>query len=290
MMRQNDIFSWFVMALLAIVTHHQHQCQAFILNSQRNTMNDCNKVKLLQYQQGTTFVISSLSLSLSFSCSSTSALHGQNGNNDDMDNENDNTMDVSIDNSNNCDDENTALATTQKINTAITLQRQAEALRSEALMIEKALNETKAEKLRKETEKIEYWIQHLLLVDTNNNNNKDKDGGDDDGGSSAPQVEILNTKDRVAQLLQEERFSAEQINKIFYRICETSAPHQSIDNHSPLIELLLEAACKVDCLEREENPNKRWNHRVERDLRKKLFAMGWNIHLEDEDNGFERFN
>jgi hypothetical protein len=45
--------------------------------------------------------------------------------------------------------------------------------------------------------------------------------------------------------------------------------------------LLLDAACKVDCLEREDNPNKRWNHRVERDLRRKLFALGYGIRIED---------
>ena len=84
----------------------------------------------------------------------------------------------------------------------------------------------------------------------------------------------------MAELIKDKRFAAEHINKIFDRICETSGK-QSIDNCSPLSSLLLDAACKVDCLEREENPNKRWNHRVERDLRKKLFAMGWGINLDD---------
>ena len=73
------------------------------------------------------------------------------------------------------------------------------------------------------------------------------------------------------------RLSVESINNMFDRICETSQRQQSMEDHSPLIALLLDAACQVDCMEREDNPNKRWNHRVERDLRKKLFAMGWGI-------------
>lgn len=71
------------------------------------------------------------------------------------------------------------------------------------------------------------------------------------------------------------------VNRVFDRICETSLRQQSINNCSPLIELLLDAACKVDCMERSDNPNKRWNHRVERDLRKKLFALGWGINIDE---------
>mmetsp|Transcript_15628 Transcript_15628/g.32983 ORF Transcript_15628/g.32983 Transcript_15628/m.32983 type:complete len:94 (+) Transcript_15628:3-284(+) len=75
----------------------------------------------------------------------------------------------------------------------------------------------------------------------------------------------------------------DMVNQMFDRICEQSNRPQSIDSCSPLLSLLLDAACKVDCLERENNPNKRWNHRVERDLRRKLFALGYGIRIEDVD-------
>mmetsp|Transcript_25011 Transcript_25011/g.38558 ORF Transcript_25011/g.38558 Transcript_25011/m.38558 type:complete len:253 (+) Transcript_25011:143-901(+) len=252
------MLSYFDWVLIFVIIQ---QCQAFIRVSQ----HDCNQYKIRKLHHSSTafFISSSSSSALS------SPLYGQRNNDDNHDKQDNN-------------EGTTAMTTTtpSRKSDAITLQRQAEALRSEALMMEKMLNDTKAEKIRKETEKIEHWIEQLLLVDT----------AAGAGSSSSSEVQILNTKERAAQIMQEERFSAEQINKIFYYICNTSSK-QSIDNHSPLIELLLEAACKVDCLEREKNPNKRWNHRVERDLRKKLFAMGWNIHLEDDDDyGFERFN
>lgn len=146
---------------------------------------------------------------------------------------------------------------------AIALQRQADALRIEAQSIQKAIEETKAARAQKEIEDVERWIQQLLV-------NRQVDDS----------TQILNTEEEVAEILKDRRFSAEQVQKIFDRICETSSK-QSIDKCSPLISLLLDAACKVDCLERDENPNKRWNHRVERDLRKKLFAMGWGIDLKE---------
>ena len=67
--------------------------------------------------------------------------------------------------------------------------------------------------------------------------------------------------------------SVENINSMFDWICETSQQKQSMEDHSPLIALLLDATCQVDSMEQEDNPNKRWNHRVERDLGKKLFKM-----------------
>ena len=41
--------------------------------------------------------------------------------------------------------------------------------------------------------------------------------------------------------------------------------------------LLLDAACRFNCLEREDNPSNQWNHRVERDLRENIFAMSCGI-------------
>uniref|UniRef100_A0A7S1ZWG2 Uncharacterized protein n=1 Tax=Trieres chinensis TaxID=1514140 RepID=A0A7S1ZWG2_TRICV len=147
---------------------------------------------------------------------------------------------------------------------ALALQKQADALRAEARSLELALKESKEEKARKEAEKVDSLIDQILV-----------------SFSIDDSTQMLNTEEQVAQLMQDKRLSADHVNKIFDRICEKSQRRQSIENCSPLISLLLDAACKVDCLEREENPNKRWNHRVERDLRKKLFAMGWGIDLED---------
>lgn len=144
------------------------------------------------------------------------------------------------------------------------LKKQADALREEVFAIEQALEENKMEALRKQQEKTDAWIEELL-VQTN----------------VTEDTQLLKSEGEVAQLMQDRRFSADNINLIFDRIVETSQRRQSIENCSPLISLLLDAACKVDCLEREKNPNKRWNHRVERDLRKKLFAMGWGINLEE---------
>ena len=75
--------------------------------------------------------------------------------------------------------------------------------------------------------------------------------------------------------------SVENINSMFDWICETSQQKQSMEDHSPLIALLLDATCQVDSMEKEDNPNKRWNHRVERDLGKKLFKMGWGIDIDE---------
>lgn len=88
----------------------------------------------------------------------------------------------------------------------------------------------------------------------------------------------------MANLLISKRMNYDLVNQMFDRICELSNQPQSVDSCSPLLSLLLDAACKVDCLEKEENPNKRWNHRVERDLRKKLFLLGYGIRIEEVDN------
>jgi hypothetical protein len=98
-------------------------------------------------------------------------------------------------------------------------------------------------------------------------------------------TQMLNTAEQVARLLQDGRFSQEQVDKMFERICETGpSSGQSRSNCSPIMSLLVDAAGKLDCVEREDNPNKRWSGRVERRLRKKLFALDWNIKLEDDDD------
>jgi hypothetical protein len=147
----------------------------------------------------------------------------------------------------------------------VALQREAAKLRAEAAEIRREMDDTKATKARQEVERIDQWIDDVLIAVKIDNT-----------------TQMLHTEEQVMRLMQQERFSADHVNKIFDRICELS-PHkvQSNDNCSPLLSLLLDAACKLDCMERADNPNKRWNHRVERDLRKKLFAIGWGINLDD---------
>ena len=96
---------------------------------------------------------------------------------------------------------------------------------------------------------------------------------------------MLNNVDQAMQVMKDRRFSQQQINNIFDRMCEERP--QSRSNISPIVELLVDAAGELDKLEREDNPNKRWNNgKVERELRKRLFAADYNIELESstEDN------
>lgn len=146
---------------------------------------------------------------------------------------------------------------------ALALRQEAETLRAEAKAMELSLAKEKELKLRREHEKIDGWINQILVNQT-----------------VSESIQMLNTESQVAKLLIEMRFNEELVNKIFDRICETTLRPQSIENCSPLISLLLDAACKVDCMERKDNPNKRWNTRVESRLRKKLFLMGYGISLE----------
>lgn len=145
----------------------------------------------------------------------------------------------------------------------LVLKQQADALRAEADALRMQLDESKKEAERLRLARVDNLIEYILVNFTIDDDNQ-----------------LLNTEEQVAKLMQDERLSVENINNMFDRIVEQSQRRQSIDNCSPLISLLLDAACQVDCMEREDNPNKRWNHRVERDLRKKLFALGWGISLD----------
>ncbi|KAL7505043.1 hypothetical protein ACHAXN_002827 [Cyclotella atomus] len=143
--------------------------------------------------------------------------------------------------------------------------QQAKILREQASLLQKQLREEKEARIRKETAKVDSLIDLLLFH----------------GSTNYSKTELLNTEEQVAELLISKRLNYDQVNQIFDRLCELSNRPQSIDSCSPLLSLLLDAACKVDCLEREDNPNKRWNHRVERKLRQKLFALGYGIRIED---------
>ena len=145
----------------------------------------------------------------------------------------------------------------------LVLKQQADTLRAEADALRIQLDESKKEAERLRLARVDNLIESILVNFTIDDDNQ-----------------LLNTEEQVAKLMQDERLSVENINNMFDRIVEQSQRRQSIDNCSPLISLLLDAACQVDCMERDDNPNKRWNHRVERDLRKKLFALGWGISLD----------
>ena len=145
------------------------------------------------------------------------------------------------------------------------LRAQAAKLRREAESLQSAIQESKEAKIQREIDKVDGWIDDLLIEVTLG-----------DG------TELLKTVDQVYDVLMKERYSAHHVLKIFERLCDLRE-QESRSNISPLMELLVDATGKLDCTEREDNPNKRWNHRVERVLRRKLFARDWNIEYVSED-------
>ena len=145
-------------------------------------------------------------------------------------------------------------------------------------MLQQQLNLEKEERIRKEREKVDNLIDALLFHGSSFGNDKD------DGKQERSKQQLLQTEEQVAKLLISKRLNYEMVNQVFDRICELSNRPQSIDSCSPLLSLLLDAACQVDVIERKDNPNKRWNGRVERDLRRKLFGLGYGIRIEDVEN------
>jgi len=148
------------------------------------------------------------------------------------------------------------------------LLTQAAKLRNEAESLQSALQESKEAKMQRELDKIDGWIDELLIEA------KCGDG-----------TELLKTVDQVYDVMMKERYSANHVLKIFERLCDIRM-QESRSNCSPLMELLVDATGKLDCTEREDCPNKRWNHKVERVLRRKLFARDWNIHYVSDDEEF----
>jgi len=95
---------------------------------------------------------------------------------------------------------------------------------------------------------------------------------------------LLNTVEETVTILRDNRYSPEQVYKMFSHLSsETSSNRRS--QISPTLELLVEAAGRMDCIDRKDNPNKRWSGRIEADFRKRLFARDWGIELEDKDFG-----
>jgi len=149
---------------------------------------------------------------------------------------------------------------------AMAMLNQAERLKNEIKDMENAIKQTKKEKMEKEASNVDRWMERLLVNVTIDEN-----------------TEMLNTVDQVMTVLQDGRYSPEQVHKIFQRLTD-NIPNERLEQSMvkvPRLELLMLACCKLDMLEREDNPNKRWNGRVERDLRKWLFALEWNIDISD---------
>lgn len=172
---------------------------------------------------------------------------------------------------------------TTKDTNVLALQTRAAALRAEIACIEKAILASKEVKRQKELADIDRWIEECLYVSV-----KGKKEEEEEKGESSARIELLNSEEKAAEILRDNRYSHEHVSKMFERICDTS-PAQSRSNCSPLLALLVGAAGKLDCVDRDENPNKRWDGRVERDLRKRLFAMDWGIHLESPTESNDRF-
>jgi hypothetical protein len=189
---------------------------------------------------------------------------------------------INDDDNDNDNDNNDNKSEYESVSSLIILQEQAAKLRMEAELLQLALQETKNQKIKNEREKVDQWIEDLFLIqqsqsesNTNTNYNNTNTNTND--------VDILKNVDQVYQYMILKRFSSEQIYKIFNRLSDIKLDRsqgmtcESRSNCSPLMSLLLDAACKLDCTEKDENPNKRWNYKIERILQKKLFARDWNI-------------
>ncbi len=157
---------------------------------------------------------------------------------------------------------------------ALVLLNEAKALRAEATLLAESLERQKQEELQKQREKLDRLIDALLFHGLN--------GGEGAGDNN--NVQLMQTEEQVAQLFISKRLDYATVSQMFDRIVEVSNRPQSTDNCSPLLSLLLDAADAVDCLEKDENPNKRWNKRAQMDLRRKLFALGYGIRIEDVEN------
>ncbi|KAL3807908.1 hypothetical protein ACHAXA_000347 [Cyclostephanos tholiformis] len=165
---------------------------------------------------------------------------------------------------------------------ALLLLNEARRLRAQANELQIQLDREKEDRVRRQREKVDSLIDALLFHGMNYNSTQ----GDEARPRSKQQ--LLHTEEQVANLLISKRINYDIVSQMFDRICELSNRPQSVDSCSPLLSLLLDAACKVDCLEREDNPNKRWNHRVERDLRKRLFLLGYGIRIENGEDDRHR--
>ena len=196
---------------------------------------------------------------------------GENCNNDDnRQNKNSIAINSSSDTNNSTNNNKNKMTTEEDVDCVLSLQDQAMQLRREAEQLQRTLEQTKQQKIQRERDKVDQWIEALLIQTRIDDNS-----------------ELLKNTDQVSQYMMEERYSAEQVLKIFTRLnevrIESGRRAESRSDCSPLMSLLVEATNKLDCTERDQNPNKRWKYKVERILQKKLFASDWNIDYVDED-------
>lgn len=196
---------------------------------------------------------------------------GENCNNDDnRQNKNSIAINSSSDTNNSTNNNKNKMTTEEDVDCVLSLQDQAMQLRREAEQLQRTLEQTKQQKIQRERDKVDQWIEALLIQTRIDDNS-----------------ELLKNTDQVSQYMMEERYSAEQVLKIFTRLnevrIESGRRAECRSDCSPLMSLLVEATNKLDCTERDQNPNKRWKYKVERILQKKLFASDWNIDYVDED-------
>ena len=155
-------------------------------------------------------------------------------------------------------DESSALSNVRQ------LQQQAQALRDEAAGLQTELRQQKLSREARAISDEDRWIEESLI--------RWSDGD----------TVLLNTVEETTAIFRDRRYSPEQVRRMFRRVsAQTSNNRRS--KISPTLELLVEAAGRMDCLEPDDNPNKRWGvRRVESDLRQRLFARDWGIELEQQ--------
>ena len=167
-------------------------------------------------------------------------------------------------NSTNADDASSSSSSSLQSSSSLWNQ-QAQILRQEIADLQREVEQQKQARLVKAQTDVDRWIAQALVrcqVDAD--------------------TTLLNTVDETVEILCKDRYSPEQVYKMFRHLSETTSSNKR-SQISPTLELLVEAAGKMDALERDENPNKRWSGRIEADFRKRLFARDWGIELEDKD-------
>ena len=148
----------------------------------------------------------------------------------------------------------TTLSSSNDTSTAIdvtSLQAQAERLRKEADSLRDELTLQQRRKQQAQEAKVDAWIENLFFVYLKQQT-CDKN---DSSSTHSNDVEVLHSVDQVMESLRDQRFSQEQVTKIFNRICEQSP--QSRSQCSPLMETLVDAVGLLDCVDRDMNANKR---------------------------------
>lgn len=145
--------------------------------------------------------------------------------------------------------------------------QQAAALRAEANAMRTQLDQQAADRKAAKIARIDAWIDDLLFASSSSKDNS---------------VELLYTAEQVTQRLVERRMSEEHVLAIFRRLSQLYTPEKvSRSQCHPLVELLVQAAGRMDGIDRDQQINKRWSGKVERKLQHRLFARDWNIDLDE---------